>query len=281
MRAPIVAGKFYERTEQNLRKQIENCFKHKLGPGTIPEADISQTRNIKGLISPHAGYVYSGPVAAHGFFALASEVKPEVIILVGPNHQGIGADVSLSKQDQWVTPLGTVDAANDVGGEIISLCSRTEWDDSGHTWEHSLEVQIPFLQYIFGEGLRVVFISMLLQDLSTSIALGEAIASTLRDRDGVVIASSDFSHYESRSSASRKDGLALDAIMEMDVNKLRSVVDQEGITMCGCGPVIAMLTACRIAGAGKTKVLKYATSGDITSDYSHVVGYASVEVALQ
>jgi len=280
MRTPVVAGTFYEGIEQNLRQQIENCFKHKLGPGAIPETGTSQARRIKGLISPHAGYVYSGPVAAHGFFALASELKPEVVIMVGPNHQGIGADVSVSAQDQWITPLGTVDVATDVGMEIISLCSRTEWDDSGHTWEHSLEVQTPFLQYIFGEGLRVVFISMLVQDLSTSIALGEAIASTLRDRDGVIIASSDLSHYEPRSSASRKDGLALGAIMEMDVNKLRSVVEKEGVTMCGYGPVTSMITACRIAGASKTKVLKYATSGDITSDYSHVVGYASVEVTL-
>ena len=278
IRKPVVAGTFYNGSKDRLYQQIEDCFKHTLGPGALPgEAGVGE-RNILGLVSPHAGYMYSGPVAAHGFFQLASEEKPDVVVILGPAHRGMGAEVSLSKQDKWQTPLGQLELDAETGGSIVAAVQSAQWDDLAHSFEHSIEVQLPFLQYIYQGGFKIVPIAMLRQSLAVSLELGESIAAALKDRKAIIIASSDFSHYESAQTASRKDNLALEAILNLDARKLIEVVDDNGITMCGPGPVMAMLTACKKMGATKAELLRYATSGDITGDHSSVVGYASVAV---
>ena len=279
MRKPAVAGSFYPGSAAALRQQIETCFKHPLGPGAIPSTQEAGERHILGLVSPHAGYVYSGPVAAHGFFHIASEGKPEVVVIVGPNHRGVGAAVAISKECKWQTPLGWVEIDNGIGEHIISAGRWAEWDDLAHSWEHSIEVQLPFLQYIYPQGkFRVVPIAMLHQDLATSQDLGQAIATALKGKNGIIIASSDFTHYEPQSLASKKDHSALEAILNLDPKQLETTVNTRNISMCGPGAVMAMLTACKLLGANKAHLLRYATSGDITNDYSQVVGYASVEV---
>lgn len=278
MRKPIVAGSFYTDSATGLRRQIEDCFKHALGPGAPPNASKVVERHILGLISPHAGYMYSGPVAACGFLQLATEEKPEVVVILGPNHRGIGAEVALSKEDRWQTPLGYLEIDIETGERITSAARWAQWDDIAHRWEHSIEVQLPFLQYIYQTGIRVVPIAMLRQDLESGQDLGEAIATALKGRNGIIIASSDFSHYESQSAASKKDNLALEAILSLDAKQLEDVVSSHNISMCGYGPVMSMLTACKKLGANKARLLRYASSGDITGDYSQVVGYASVEV---
>jgi AmmeMemoRadiSam system protein B len=146
--------------------------------------------------------------------------------------------------------------------------------------EHSIEVQVPFLQYIYGPEFKIVPIAMMRQELEVSEDLGRAIAAALKGKDGLIIASSDFSHYESQSSAGRKDRMALDAILNLDAACLEETVNRHNISMCGPGPVMAMITACKELGAKKASLLRYATSGDITGDYSQVVGYASVAVTL-
>jgi AmmeMemoRadiSam system protein B len=278
MRKPAVAGSFYAGSAAGLRRQIEDCHRHALGPGALPSMPKVRERHILGLVSPHAGYVYSGPVAAHGFFQLASEGKPETIVILGPNHRGMGAAVAVSKEDKWQTPLGDIETDGKVGEAIVSAGRWAQWDDLAHNWEHSIEVQIPFLQYVYETGFRVVPITMLSQDLEVSQDLGRAIATALKGKGGLIVASSDFTHYEPQSSASKKDHSALEAILSLDSKRLEEVVNSYSISMCGPGPVMTMLTACKQLGANKARLLRYATSGDITGDYSQVVGYASVEV---
>jgi AmmeMemoRadiSam system protein B len=278
IRKPAVAGSFYAGSSRELRHQIEACFKHPLGPGSLPVVKEADKRHILGLVSPHAGYVYSGPVASHGFFQIASEGKPEVVIIVGLNHRGMGEAVAISKESGWQTPLGSVETDSEIGNQIASASRWLQWDDMAHTMEHSLEVQLPFLQYVYGSEFRIVPIAMMRQDLEVSRDLGRAVASALKDKDAIVLASTDFSHYETQSLASHNDHLALDAILDLSPEELDKVVVTHDITMCGVGPVMATLVACKQLGANKARLLRYATSGDITGDYSQVVGYASVEI---
>lgn len=280
MRKPARAGSFYSGSPTGLQRQIEDCFRHPLGPGALPGGGNPAERRTLGLVNPHAGYVYSGPVAANGFFRLASEKKPGVVVIVGPNHSGLGAEVAVSREGKWQMPSGTVEVDLGVGEAIISAGRWAKWDDLAHSMEHSLEVQVPFLQYIYGSDLRVVAIAMMRQEWEVARDLGQAIAAALKGKDGLIIASSDFSHYESQASANRKDHLALDAILGMDPARLEETVSGHNISMCGPGPVMAMITACKELGAKKASLLKYATSGDVSGDYSQVVGYASVAVTL-
>jgi len=278
MRKPAVAGSFYDGSAAGLRRQIEDCFKHPLGPGALPGSARVVERRILGLVSPHAGYIYSGPVAANGFFQIAAEGKPQTVVILGPNHRGLGAAVAVGGQDAWQTPLGSVEIDVEVGQAIVSATRWARLDDLAHSMEHSIEVQVPFLQYIYENGFRIVPISMLRQDWEVSRELGRAVAAALKGKNAVIIASSDFSHYESQSMASKKDHLALEAILNLEPERLEETVISHSITMCGPGPVMSMLTACKALGAKKARLLRYATSGDITGDYSQVVGYASVEV---
>jgi len=278
MRKPAVAGSFYPGSFTGLKRQIEDCFKHPLGPGALPGEGKPADRRTLGLVSPHAGYIYSGPVAAHGFSRIAAEEKPGTVVIVGPNHRGLGAAVAVGREGTWQTPLGTVEVDVGVGEAIISAGHVANWDDLAHSMEHSLEVQVPFLQYIYGSEFKIVPIAMLRQEWEIAQDLGRAIAAALKGKDGLVIASSDFSHYESQASASRKDHLALEAILNLDPARLEETVNSHNISMCGPGPVMAMITACKELGARKANLLRYATSGDITGDYSQVVGYASVAV---
>jgi MEMO1 family protein len=278
MRKPAVAGSFYPGSFTGLQRQIEDCFRHPLGPGALPGEVHSAEQHTLGLVSPHAGYIYSGPVAANGFSRVAAEKRPQTVVIVGPNHRGLGAVVAVGREGTWQTPLGSVEVDVGVGEAIVSACRWAKWDDLAHSMEHSLEVQVPFLQYIYGSEFKIVPIAMLTQELEISKDLGRAIAAALKGGEGLVIASSDFSHYETQASASRKDRMALDAILNLDPARLEETVDDHHISMCGPGPVMAMMTACQQLGATKASLLRYATSGDITGDYSQVVGYASVAV---
>jgi AmmeMemoRadiSam system protein B len=278
MRKPAVAGSFYPGSFTGLQRQIEDCFKHPLGPSALPGEGRSAERRILGLVSPHAGYIYSGPVAANGFFRIAAEKKPATVVVVGPNHRGLGAAVAVGREGTWQTPLGTVDVEVEVGEAIVSAGHWAKWDDLAHSMEHSLEVQVPFLQYIYGSEFKIVPIAMLRQESEVARDLGLAIAAALKEKDGLVIASSDFSHYESQASAGRKDRMALDAILSLDPARLEETVNNHNISMCGPGPVMAMITACKELGAKKANLLRYATSGDTSGNYSEVVGYASVAV---
>ncbi|MHA1595484.1 MAG: AmmeMemoRadiSam system protein B [Candidatus Baldrarchaeia archaeon] len=277
VRRPYVAGMFYAGDPENLKKQIEGCFLHRLGPQTLPRVNVAGERRILGLVSPHAGYMYSGPVAAHGFLDLATDGRPDLFIIIGPNHSGVGSSISVMSTGEWETPLGRVRIDEDIAKEIIKNSEYASEDDLGHTYEHSVEVQIPFLQYIYG-SFEFVPITMLLQTLSAARDLGKAISSAVKGLNCVIIASTDFTHYEPHNVAMDKDAQAISAILALDERELFSKVDKFRISMCGYGPVAAMLVAVKNMGAKGAKLLKYATSGDITGDLGRVVGYASIKI---
>lgn len=277
-RRPQVAGTFYATPKQVLQEQIEKCFLHSLGPGKLPSANPEGEKKIIGLVSPHAGYIYSGPVAAHGFYRLAQEASPELVVAVGPNHTGLGAPVAVDTNDSWETPLGLVKVNSEVANTIVNQSDTATSDRLAHQSEHSLEVQLPFIQYLYQDKFSFVPICMLDQRLATSLELGKAIAQAVGGKEAIIIASTDFTHYETQEQAKNKDKQAIDAILSLEPEKLAAVVEHLAISMCGAGPVIAMLAAAKRLGAIQAELLSYHTSGDITGDYLAVVGYGSVEV---
>jgi AmmeMemoRadiSam system protein B len=276
MRPPVVAGQFYEGSKEELIKQIEWCYRHPVGPGKLPKLQRGK-RSMLGLVSPHAGYIYSGPVAAHGFAALAHDGRPERIVILGPNHHGIGSGVSLVSSGRWRTPLGEVEVDGELARAILRECEIIDDEEEAHRHEHSIEVQLPFLQHLLGE-FRFVPICMMFQDLRTSLEVGEALASACGGKDVLLIASTDFTHYEPHEQAVRKDRAAIEKILSLDPRGLVETVEGEGISMCGYGPVAAVLEACKRLGAGEAKLLKHATSGETSGFMGEVVGYASIAI---
>jgi MEMO1 family protein len=278
IRKPAVAGLFYESNPESLRKRIKWCYQHQLGPGRIPD-QIGKKRTIKGIMAPHAGYQYSGPVAAHSYLELAEDGFPETVVILCPNHTGLGSGVSTMIEGAWQTPLGNVQIDEEFATELVSHHALMDTDPTAHLQEHSCEVQLPFLQDI-SPDFRLVPVCMWMQDLETANELGEAIAETSSKigRDIVVIASTDFTHYQPQEVAKAQDTQVLDAIEAMNEKLMMKRVDDLNVTMCGYGPVATALVASKAMGAKTAEILKYATSGDATGDYSSVVGYASAVI---
>jgi len=276
IRRPTQAGAFYEGNAESLRRQIENCFLHEFGPGKIPEIVKTGLNKVTGLVCPHAGYMFSGPVAAHAYYSLACDGKPDVVVIFGPNHTGYGSALAVANEGVWRTPLGDVEVDGETANHIVRESRIVDVDDSAHRFEHSIEVQLPFLQYLYGSEIKIVPICFLMQDLSSAKEVGKAVAKALVGKNAVVIASSDMTHYEPQKSAERRDRMALEAVEEMDEDKFYSIIDTHRITACGYGPIAALITAAKLLEAKEAKVLCYKTSGDIIGDYSSVVGYAAV-----
>lgn len=270
---------FYAGTAQALRAQIEECFTHRLGPGKLPKVTERKLQTIVGLVCPHAGYMYSGPVAAHAYYNLAADGKPDTIVLFGPNHLGHGSALALMMEGVWRTPLGDVEIDTATANLILKESSIIDVDDSAHAYEHSIEVQLPFLQHLYGSAFRFVPICFLMQDLQSSREVGTAVAKALADKNALVIASTDMTHYEPQKTAEQKDKAAIEAALKLDAERLYSTVEARHISMCGYGPVVAAITASKLLSATKARLLCYKTSGDITGDFSSVVGYASVSFA--
>ena len=275
IRKPAVAGLFYEKDPDMLRKQIEWCFKHNLGPGSIPE--IGNERTIKGVVTPHAGYIYSGPVAAHSYHDIAEDGFPETYIVLCPNHTGLGSGVSTMNQGSWETPLGNVEIDETFADLLIEKTGIMDSNPDAHLREHSAEVQLPFLQYL-DPDFKFVPVTMWMQDLQTSLEIGVSIAQAAKelDRDVIVIASTDFTHYQPKKQAYIQDMQVIEAIKAMDEKRMMNVVAEQNVTMCGYGPVAATLAAVKQMGANSSELKKYATSGDTTGDNSSVVAYASM-----
>ena len=275
IRRPSQAGMFYAGNPEDLKKQIEECFLHKLGPGKIPKAVEDGPRKIVGLICPHAGYMYSGPVAAHAYHRLALDGKPEVFVIMGPNHMGYGSAIALMNEGVWRTPFGDIEIDYETASRILRVSELIDIDETAHKYEHSIEVQLPFLQYLYGSEFRFVPIVFLMQDLKSSQEVGKALAKALEGRNAVIIASTDMTHYEPHEQASRKDKLALSAVEKMNEEEFYSIIESYRVSACGYGPVAALIVASRLLGAKKAEILCYKTSGDVVGDYSSVVGYAS------
>jgi len=278
IRSPAVAGAFYEGTREALKRQIEECYTHQLGPGKVPVKSSRAKGKILGMVSPHAGYLYSGPVAAWGFCQLIEEELPESVVLLGPNHSGLGREVAVMPTGRWRTPLGEIEVDEDLAKEIADSSFLIQLDDTAHRKEHSLEVQLPFLQYGYGEAFKIVPICMMSQDLESAQEIGKTLGETLEGRNVLIIASTDLTHYEPAARARSKDAKVIEAIRSMNPGRVHEVVSEFSVSMCGPGPVMTMLTAASLLGAQKARLLKYASSGDITGDYAAVVGYASLVI---
>jgi AmmeMemoRadiSam system protein B len=279
VRRPAVAGYFYEGRRESLIKQIEWAFTHKLGPGHIPRVSEVRNKESIGFVVPHAGYIYSGPIAAHSYARLASEGKPEVFVLLGPNHTGAGEAVSVWSEGAWETPLGRANVDVDLAKEIISNSRYARPDKLAHYEEHSIEVQIPFLQYLF-KDVSIVPIAIMYQvpEISEDLATSIFKASSKLGRDVVVIASTDLTHYEPHERAVEKDKIVLDKIKSLDPVGLFDVVLRKNISMCGVAPVMTLLYYAKLSGSSGAEVLKYGTSGDVSGDKSLVVGYSAVRI---
>ncbi|MCK5627883.1 AmmeMemoRadiSam system protein B [Candidatus Bathyarchaeota archaeon] len=276
VRRPTQAGVFYQGDAESLKTQIENCFLHAFGPGTLPKTYGMGPRRILGLVCPHAGYPYSGPVAAHAYYELAIDGKPDTMVIFGPNHQGYGTALSIMNEGYWRSPLGDIEIDSQIANQIMRESKIVDVDELAHLREHSIEVQLPFLQYLYGYQFKFVPICFRIQDLFSAMEIGAAVGKVLAGKKAVVIASSDLTHYEPQDVASEKDGLALEAVKALDEKQFFSTIKSKHISACGYGPIVASMTAAKIMGAKKAELLSYRTSGDITGDYSAVVGYAAV-----
>jgi hypothetical protein len=261
MRTPAVSGQFYPRGKNDLRTEISRCF-----------ANItSKKRDVLGAVVPHAGYMYSGNTAAHVYSALP---EADTYVLVGPNHTGHGSPVSVSSET-WSTPFGEVNSDLDFIKALPKHIIDT--DESAHRYEHSIEVQLPFLQHRFSD-FRIVPICMGMQDEETALEVGGEISEAVLkvNRKVVIIASSDFSHYKPDKVAREDDAYFIDPILALDTGEFYSRLYERAASVCGYGPIAAMLSASKNLGAKHGSLLKYSTSGDTTGDLSAVVGYAGI-----
>ncbi len=277
LRQAAVAGYFYKGSPEALKNQVAGFI--------VP---AGQRKKALGVVVPHAGLIYSGAVAGAVYSAI--EI-PDVLVLIGPNHTGLGAPVSLMAKGSWETPLGTVAIDESLADSILSKSSHIKEDSLAHLREHSLEVQLPFVQFLKSD-FKIVPIQMLDTRFETCLEVGRAVGEAIKTREMrnadsgseaekrkvLIVASSDMSHYEQAGAAKEKDFKAIQQILNLDPEALYRTVRQFGITMCGYGPATAMLTASKILGAMKAELIKYRNSGDVSGDYEQVVGYAGIIV---
>lgn len=273
LREPAVSGIFYPKNPNELREDIESLFRDpNFGPGNLPPSGNNE--KIFGMVSPHAGYMYSGAVAAHGYYDLSSS-KFESALILGPNHYGLGSEVALMDKGSWETPLGKVEIDSEVAQSIHQNCDIISIDESAHSRDHCIEVQLPLLQYIKGQ-FKIVPIILINQGKNTCKKLGTDIYESIKDRNLIPIASSDLTHYEANNLAYEKDKLLISAILSLDIEKFYSVLISFNVTACGYGAIATVMEISKRMGATKGKLLKYATSGDIAGDNKSVVGYSSI-----
>jgi AmmeMemoRadiSam system protein B len=267
IRQPAVSGRFYPSQPDELVRTVQTL----LEPSELRQKAI-------GLVVPHAGYVYSGHVAGAVYSRV---VIPARYVVLCPNHTGLGAALSIMKSGSWRTPLGEMQIDDELSGALLSADSYLQDDTEAHRFEHAAEVQLPFLQHCGAPGSRFVPITVGTGSLERLQELGHAMAKVIPQLapGALIIASSDMNHYESDAVTRVKDRKAVDRIRARDPEGLFDVVRRENISMCGYGPAVAMLTAANLLGATKSELVKYATSGDVSLDFDHVVGYAGIIVS--
>jgi|TARA_Y100000310_G_C20702729_1_gene831527 hypothetical protein len=277
IRAPAVAGQFYASTKPELVKQLDACFKSKLGPGILKKAPTKKFPMVSAGIAPHAGYPYSGAVAAHLFNVIKYSKQADTYIIIGPNHTGQGAPISISGAEAWATPLGQVKLDNQIAQDLVDETGMVDIEEIAHLYEHSIEVQVPFLQHVQKtKKFKIVPICMARQELSVAQELGEAIAKVCADKKVTVIASTDFSHYITQKQAEAIDSSAIKEIETLNIFGFNKFLQAKQPSICGPGPMITAMAFAREKGAQAGHLLKYATSGATTKDLMKVVGYASM-----
>ncbi len=263
IRNAVVAGQFYPASASELKSMIKGMVEEK-----------AKKQEVIGLISPHAGYIYSGAVAG----AVLSRITfKDTFIIMGPNHTGRGKPFSIMTEGSWQTPLGEVEIDSGLGKKILAHSRYLEEDEVAHIHEHSIEVQLPFLQY-FSSEFKLVPIVFAPAEGAICKEIGKAIARAVKESGSkaVIIASSDMTHYEPQARAEKKDTQAIEAVLNLDEDRLLKRVDELNISMCGYAPAASLIVAAKELGAKGAELVKYQTSGDTTGDYSSVVGYAGI-----
>jgi len=273
IRTPAVAGMFYPSEKNELKKLVHNCFLHKFGPGKLPPSKIE--KKIYGIICPHAGYVYSGPIACHSFYSISSE-SPELFIIIGPNHWGVGCNIAAMRDCNWETPLGLVEVDSESAKELTKISKMIELDFFSHTREHSLEVQVPILQEMYSNKFKILPIILIDQEKKAAEEVGEAVATIAEQKNAMIVGSSDFTHYEPNEFAHKQDKALIEPILDLNVEQFYKVLYEKNVTACGYGAIASTMIACKKLGATKGELLQYATSGDVTGDTTSVVGYGSI-----
>ncbi len=275
VRKPAVAGQFYPSDPEELTSLIDGCYTHPLGPGKVPPSPRTEAKSVA-VVCPHAGYVYSGPVAAHSYLHVSSMAAPDLIVIVAPNHYGIGSGVSTFKEGDWETPLGRMHVDAGASARLSDLADVVMFDPGAHRLEHSLEVQLPFLQRLYGDSVPFLPVSLLFQDIDTSRAVARALAEVVRGRRAILVASSDLTHYEPAEQAKKKDLALIQQVLEVNLEGFYSALDRLGVTACGFGAIATVMEAAKSLGLGRAELLKYASSGDTTGDNVQVVGYGAL-----
>ena len=263
IRNPVVAGQFYPASASELKGMIKGMVDAK-----------AKKEEVIGLVSPHAGYIYSGPVTG----AAISRIKfKDTFIIMGPNHTGSGKPFSIMTEGTWQTPLGKVEIDSELGKQLLANSRYLEEDKAAHLYEHSIEVQLPFLQY-FKPDFKLVPIILAYAGGAIYKEIGKALAKSIKElgKNTIIIASSDMTHYEPQASAQKKDNQAIEAVLDLDEDELLKRVDRFNITMCGFASTVCLIVAAKELGATGAELVKYQTSGDTTGDYSSVVGYAGI-----
>lgn len=266
LRKPAVAGYFYQASPSKLAEQVSKYV----------EPGLQKTRAL-GVVAPHAGFTYSGAVAG----AVYSRIIPaDTFILIGPNHTGLGPAVSVFPDGQWEMPNGDIAIDKEIADLIVAGSRHASKDYNAHVGEHSLEVQIPFIQH-FTKNFRIVPVTMMSSTLEVCRELGHAISLAIQEtsRNALIVASSDMTHYESAGSAKEKDDMAIEKVLALNPAGLHATVKEHGITMCGFAPAVTMLYATTELGASKAALVKYMNSGDMSGDYEQVVGYAGIIIS--
>lgn len=268
-RPPAVAGSFYEASPDALRAQVNACFAEN------PRPQAKQA--FVAAVVPHAGLMYSGHVAA-AFYQLAE--LPKRFIILCPNHTGAGHPAAINRDGEWRTPLGDAPIDSPLANALMAKTRILGNDWRAHAREHSLEVQLPFLQQLLGE-FRFVPICLATHQFELCDEVGKAIAETVKEQSEPIgiLASSDLNHYQDQKTTLRKDQQAIDQVLALDARGLWDTVRQQDISMCGFIPTTTMLVAAKALGATNVRLIKHATSGDINRDYSHVVGYAAILIS--
>ena len=265
MRAPAVAGHFYPSNKKELERMLTSFFDKS-------KKEVKEKENVIGIVAPHAGYIYSGLTAAYAYASLPKNLKKTVVI-IGPNHTGYGSEVSVYPSGKWKTPLGEIEVDSEFVKELLKYCKFAEEDEAAHIYEHSIEVQLPFLQFLYGNEFKIVPICLMNQSLEVAECLANALIKS--GKDFLVVASSDLNHYESYDITQRKDMELINAIISLDLKKFYKILKILNVSACGYGAIATLMSLTKKLN-GKIELLRHSTSAETNRDYSSVVGYSSL-----
>jgi len=274
IRQPAVAGFFYPDDPRKLTGLIEELYRSPFGAGST--LDLQESVRVRAVVSPHAGYPYSGATATCSIQALAQAQRPATCVLLGPNHRGVGAPVALSAASAWKTPLGEVPVNTEAGSILRERDAVFQVDEEAHRLEHSIEVQLPFLQHILDPRVNILPISIQDHSPQTAGRIGDALAYLAERMPITILASSDFSHYEPDQVAREKDMSVLEQVCRLDTEGFFFQLREKHVSVCGPGGIAALITTHKQWGGGAGELLVYCTSGDTSGEKGSVVGYASV-----